>query len=119
MISRHQLIPAGFSHQNRGRGGAGIVTPYFLQQGLARNRLLPGAIEITQDRCFLFGQTNLAPLRAEQQLRAWSERVGPDGEYGVFARFVLPELRANPCEQHREAKWLCDVVVCSGFESEN
>src|SRR4029077_205505 len=43
----------------------------------------------------------------------------PDSEYGVFACFVLPELRANPCEQHREAKWLCDVVVCSGFESEN
>jgi len=40
-------------------GDAGIVTPDLLQQHLARNRALAGAIEITQDRGFLLGQPYL------------------------------------------------------------
>src|SRR5262249_60034775 len=101
------------------RSDAGIVAPHFLQQSLARHRLLAGTIKVTQDRRFLFGQANLAALRAEQQLRTWPERIGPDGEYCVFARLMLPKLRADTREQHGEAKRLCDIVVRTGFEAEN
>src|SRR6185503_16874003 len=71
--SRHQLVAAGFRHQDRRHGGvllhllpqpvnmrfqrvggdAGIVAPYFLQKRLARHRLLPSAIKIAQDGGFL------------------------------------------------------------------
>src|SRR5579871_469586 len=68
--SRHELVAAGFGHQDRGRGRilfhllpqtvdvrlqrvgghTRIVAPHFLQQRLARHRLLSGTIEIAQDR---------------------------------------------------------------------
>src|SRR5262245_16366598 len=77
--SRHQLVAPGLGDQNGRIGGIaldllaqsvdvgfervrrhpGIVAPHFLQQDLARDRALPGAIEIAQDRGFLFGQANL------------------------------------------------------------
>ena len=103
----------------RVRGDAGIVAPHFLQQRLARHRLLPGAIEIAQDRGFLLGQPHLAALRAEQQLRARPERVGPDGEDRVLARLVLAQLRADARQQHGEAERLGDVVVGAGFQAED
>src|SRR5437016_2665892 len=98
--SRHELVAAGLGDQDGGAGGitldflpqpvnvrlermggdAGIVTPHFLQQHLARDRPLPGAIEIAQDRGFLLGEANLVALRVNQQLRAREERVWSDRE---------------------------------------
>ena len=98
---------------------AGIVAPHLLQQRLARHRLLPGAVEIAQDRGFLLGQPDLAALGAQQQLGARPERVGADGEDGVFARLVLAKLRADARQQHGEAERLGDVVVGAGFQAED
>ena len=78
----HQLVAAGFGDQDGGAGGvlldllaqpidvgfervggdAGIVAPDFLQQRLARDRPLAGAIEIAQDRGLLLGETDLVAL---------------------------------------------------------
>ena len=76
---------------------AGIIAPHFLQQGFTRNRFLPGAIEVAQNGRFLFSQAHLAALRAEQQLRAWPERVGTNREDGILTRLVLSKLRAYAC----------------------
>ncbi len=103
----------------RVRGDAGIVTPDLLQQGLARDRTLPGAIEITQDRRLLLGEANLVALRIEQDLRARPERVRPDGEDRVLARFMLTQLRADARQQHRKAERLGDVIVGARFEPED
>src|SRR5215471_6667988 len=86
--SRHQLVAAGFGHQDGGAGGipfdllpqsvdvrlervggdAGIVAPDFLQQHLARDRPLAGAIEVAQDCGLLLGQADLVALGMEQEL---------------------------------------------------
>src|SRR5215468_12257579 len=107
--SRHQLVAAGLGHQDGRIGGialdllpqpvdmrlervggdAGIVAPHFLQKDLARDRALPGAIEVAQDRGLLLGQTHLVALGIDEQLRARTERVGADGEHGVLAGLVL------------------------------
>src|SRR5262245_32051761 len=92
-------------------GDAGIVAPHFLQQRLARNRLLTGAIEIAQDRGLLFGEADLVALLPGQELRTRPEAVGPDGEDRVLARLVLAELGADARQQYREAERLGDVVV--------
>src|SRR4051794_26178789 len=85
--SWHQLVAAAFGDQDRGRtgilldllaqpvdmgfqgmrGDAGVIAPHFLQQHLARDRPLPGAIEVAQDRGFLFGEADLVALRVQQQ----------------------------------------------------
>src|SRR6266436_4622176 len=100
-------------------GEPGIVAPDLLQQCLARNRTLAGAIEISQDRGLLLREPHLVALGIEQDLRARPERVGADGEYGVLARLVLAQLRADAREQHGEAKRLGHVVVGAGLEPEN
>src|SRR5262249_16944047 len=93
---------------------ARIVAPYFLQQGFSRHRFLPGPIEIAQDRRFFLGETHLAALWAEQQLRTRSEGVGPYNEYGVFTGFMLPELCTNARQKHRKPKRLGNVIVRTG-----
>src|ERR1051326_8886615 len=107
--SRHEFVAAGFGHQDgrhrgilfdllpqpvdvsleRVGGDAGIVAPDFLQQRFARHRPLPGAVQIAQDRGLLLGQAIHVALGIEQKFRARPERVGPDGEDGVLARFML------------------------------
>src|SRR6516164_11832789 len=99
----------------RVRGDAGIVTPDLQQQRLTRYRTLTGAIEIAQDRGFLFRQADLVALLVEQDLRAGPERVWPDREHRVLACFVLTKLSMDAREQHREAKGLGHVVVGAGF----
>src|SRR3569833_274331 len=84
----HQLVAAGIGNQDRRAAGvlldllpqtvdmrfervgghAGIVAPDLLEQGLARHRFLPGAIEKAKDRGFLLGQPDLVALRTHEQL---------------------------------------------------
>ena len=97
------------------RCNAGIIAPDFLQQRFAGNRMLAGTIKIAQDGRLLFGEANLAALWIEQKLRARPERIGSNGEYGVFAGFMLAQLGAHPCQQHGKAKRLCHVVIGAGF----
>src|SRR2546429_400764 len=98
----HQLVSACFCHQDRWAGSilldllaqpinmrfermggdAGIVAPYFLQQSLARNRALAGAIQVTQDRGLLLRETDFVALGIEQDLGAGEKGIGPDAEYG-------------------------------------
>src|SRR5215216_1452408 len=86
--SRHQLVAAGVGDKDRrvGRialdllpqavnvrlermcGHAGIVAPDFLQQDLARDRALAGAVQITQDCRLFLGEPDLAAFRIEQKL---------------------------------------------------
>src|SRR5215468_4688922 len=102
--SWHQFVASGLGHQDTRAGGvaldllpqaidvrlegvrgdAGIVTPHFLQQHLARHRPLSGAIEIAQDRGLLLGEADLVALGIEQDLRAGPEGIGPDGEHRVL-----------------------------------
>ena len=103
----------------RVRGHAGIIAPDLLQQRLARHRTLAGAIEVTQDRGFLFGQPNLVALGIEQELRARPERVGTDREHRVFARLVLAQLRPDARQQHGEPERLGDIIVGAGFEPQD
>src|SRR5262249_1528964 len=98
---RHQFVTARFGDQD-GRAGsvpldllpqpvdvrlervrcdAGVIAPDLLQQGLARNRTLAGAIKIAQDRGLLLREPHLVALGIEQDLRARAERVGANGEY--------------------------------------
>ena len=42
------------------RGDAGVIAPHFMQQHVAGDHALVGAIEIFQDRGFLLGQPDLA-----------------------------------------------------------
>src|SRR5262249_30780396 len=100
-------------------GDAGVIAPDLLQQGLARNRTLAGAIEISQDRGLLLREPHLVALGIEQNLRARAERVRADGEYGVLARLVLAQLRADACEQHGKVEWFGHVVVGAGLEPED
>jgi hypothetical protein len=76
-------------------GSTGGSVKCLLQQHLSENRSLASAIKVTQDRGFLLGQPDLLPLGANEQLRAWQERIGADGERGVLAGFVLAKLRTN------------------------
>src|SRR5437667_4887596 len=103
----------------RVRGDAGIVAPDLLQQGLARYRTLTGAVEVAQDRGFLFREADFVALLIEQNLRAGTERIRPDREHRILARFVLAQLRPDTGEQHCEAERLGDVVVGTRFEPEN
>src|SRR5262249_12911246 len=120
MLSRHQLVTTGFGYQDgrigrialnllaqpinmgfeRVRRDSRVVAPHFLQQDFARYRPLPGAVEIAQDGRLLLGQPHLVALGIDEKLRARPERVGPDGEDGVFAGFVLTQLRPDAREQH-------------------
>ena len=78
----HQLVAACLGDQNSGSGGVllellpqpvdvrlervrgdtGVVTPDLLQQRLARYRALTGAVEIAQDRRFLFREPDFVAL---------------------------------------------------------
>ena len=90
----------------RVRGDSRVVGPDFLQKRLPRCRPLAGAVEVPQDRGLLFGQTDLAAVEIEQQLRAWPKRVGADREDRVLARLVLAKQGADPRKQHGKAKGL-------------
>src|ERR1700730_1954411 len=131
----HELVAAGFGHQERRvrrilldflpqpvnmrlqrvGGDARIVAPDFLQQHLARYRILPRAVEIAKNRGFLFREAHFRAALVHEELRAGAEAVGPDREDGVFARFVASELRANAREQDSETKRLGDVIIGAGF----
>jgi hypothetical protein len=65
----------------------------------------------TEDRRFLLGQAEFGPLGVDQVLRRRPEGIGPDPEFGVCARLVLPELRPDAGEQHDEAEGFADIVV--------
>src|SRR6478735_9186134 len=128
--SRHQLIAASLCYKDSWSGGvsldllaeavdvrfkrmssdAGIIAPYFLQQGFARNRFLPGAIKIAQNGRFLFSQ---------EHLRAWPERVGTNREDGILARLVLSKLRTDARQKHSKTKWLRNVVIGARFKAED
>src|SRR5215510_10319753 len=62
-----ELLPQPINVRlERVRGDTGIVTPDLLQQGLARYRALTGAVEIAQDRRFLFREPDFVALLIEQ-----------------------------------------------------
>src|SRR5271155_2411743 len=100
-------------------GHSRIVAPNLLQQRLARNRLLTGAVEIAQDRGFLLGQADFAALVAEQEFGAWPKRIRSDREDRVIARLVLTKLGANAREQHGKSDRLDDVIVCARSEAKD
>src|SRR6516162_5873975 len=120
---RHQFVTARFGDQDgragsvpldlltqpvdvrleRVGGDAGVIAPDLLQQGLARNRTLAGAIEISQDRSLLLREPHLVALGIEQDLRARAERVGADGEYGVLARLVLAQAARGCARAARQS----------------
>jgi len=84
------LLPQPIDVRLEGVGGnAGVIAPDLLQQRLARDRTLVGTIEISQDGGLLIREPHLVALGIEQDLRARPERIGADGEHGVFARLVL------------------------------
>src|SRR5215471_15213242 len=53
----------------RVRGDSRVIGPDFLQKRLPRYRPLAGVVEVPQDRGLLFGQTDLAAVEIEQQLK--------------------------------------------------
>src|SRR5262249_60806185 len=76
----------------RVRGDTGIVTPDLLQQRLARYRALTGAVEIAQDRRFLFREPDFVALligSSGRRRRHASIRANSRGE-----RLLLPPLRS-------------------------
>src|SRR5262249_53622300 len=95
----------------RMRGDAGIVAPDLMQQNVAGDHALAGTIEIFEDRRLLLGESDLAAAAVDQQFRGWLESVGTNGEDGVLALLVLPELGADARKQHAELERLGDVVV--------
>src|ERR1700681_765670 len=131
MRLRHELVTAGLGHQERRvrrilldflpqpvnmrlqcvGGDAGIIAPDFLQQHLARYRVLPRAVEVAKDRGFLFREAHFRAALIHQELRAGTEAIGPDREDGVFARFVASKLRADAREQDGKTKRLGDVII--------
>ena len=100
-------------------GDPGIITPHLLQQGLTRDRQLPGTIEKPQNCSLLFRKTHLLGVEACQQLGARTKAVRTDRKDGILTRFVLTKLRANTCKQNGEAKWLRNIIVGSGFETQD
>src|SRR5260370_25631763 len=88
-----------------------IVAPYFAEKSVAPDRLIAGAVEIFQDRRLFLGQPNLlAAGRIEQELGARTERVGADREHRVVAVLALPQMGAQPGQQHAQAKRLRHIV---------
>lgn len=85
-----QTIHVGFK---RVRRHPGIVTPHLLQQDITRHHGTAGAIEVTDDRRFLFRQTDFLAVFRRQQLLAGFELIGADGENRVLTLFVLTQLR--------------------------
>src|ERR1700735_1290805 len=89
-LSWDELITAGLGHQDfrrsrilldllaepvnvcfQGMGRhAGIISPHFLQQHLARYGALAGAEKKAQNRGFLFGKPHLVALGTDQKLGA-------------------------------------------------
>ena len=61
----------------------------------------------------------LPPLPSTEQLGRGLEGVRPDGEDGVLALLVLPELGADAGEQHAELERLGHIIVGAGFQPEN
>src|SRR6476620_7465137 len=100
---RHQLVAAGLGNQQlslRGvlldllpqpinmslecvRGDASVVSPHLMQQHVARDHPLAGAIEIFEDRRLFLGEPDLAAIAVDQQLERWPEGVRPDSEDGI------------------------------------
>src|SRR6516165_10600971 len=86
--SRQQLVPTCVGYENRGVGSillyflpqtidmslkgmrreARIVAPHLVEQHVARNWLLFGPIQITQDPSLLLGQSHLFAGRIDQEL---------------------------------------------------
>src|SRR5262245_14458688 len=106
----HQFVAACLGDQDGGSGGVllellpqpinvrlervsgdtGIVTPDLLQQRLARYRALTGAVEIAQDRRFLFREPAFVALLIEQDHRTELDRVRPGRRHGGLAGFSVP-----------------------------
>src|SRR5204863_418269 len=63
----------------RMRRDPGVIPPHLAEQRIAADDPVAGAIEIFEDRGFLFGQTHLfAGAAVDHQLGAGLKRVGPD-----------------------------------------
>jgi len=76
-----------------------------------------GAMEIAQDCRFFLGQPQFDALRVDEVLRSWPKGVGADLKLRVLAGFILPQLRADPSQQHDEPERLADVIVGAGIEA--
>src|SRR5258705_10465676 len=92
------------------------MTPYVLHTRSALSRALGGAIQEPEDRGFLFRQPHFPGVGAGQHLGTRPETIGTDRKHRVLAGFMLAELRPDPRQQHREAKWLCHIIIGAGFE---
>ena len=67
-------------------GDPGVIAPHVIEQDIATDDLVPGPVQILQNRRFLVGQPDfLVAAGFQQQFRAWLKTVRPDGENGVVA----------------------------------
>src|SRR5262245_58082944 len=124
--SRNELVAAGFRDEQLGarwvlldlltqpvdvrlqrvRSDACVIAPDLVQQRLARDDLVTGAVEIFQDRGLFLREPDLCALLVEQELGRRLEGVRADREDCVLALLVLAQLRADAGEQHRELERL-------------
>ena len=101
----------------RVRGHVGVIAPDVLEQRLARDRLLFGAMEVAQDRGFFLGQPQFDALLVDKVLRSGPKGVRADLKLRVLARFILPKLRADAGKQHHEPERLADIIVGPGIKA--
>src|SRR5205809_6530764 len=81
----------------------GVIPPHLAEQRIAADDPVAGAIEIFEDRGFLFGQTHLfAGAAVDHQLGAGLKRVGPDRQHRIVAMLALPKMRAQPRQEDAE-----------------
>ena len=82
-----QAVNMGF--QRMGADG-GIIAPHFVQQHIAPDYLIGGAIEKFQDRGFFFRQPDFTGgIFMHQYFSGWLEFIGADVEDSVFALRML------------------------------
>src|SRR6059058_267598 len=102
----------------RVRRDPGVIPPHLAEQRIAADDPVAGAIEIFEDRGFLFGQTHLlAGAAVNHQLGAGLKRVGPDRQHRIVAMLALPKMRAQPRQEDAEPERLRHIVIGACIEA--
>src|SRR5438477_5538144 len=116
-IALNLLAQAVDMRFERMRRDPGVVPPHLAEQRIAADDPVAGAIEIFEDRGFLFGQTHLfAGAAVDHQLGAGLKRVRPDPQHRIVAMLALPQMRAQPRQEDAEPERLRHIVIGAGIE---
>ena len=97
----------------------GVVAPDLVQQDIPSDHLIIGAVKELEDVRLFFSQPDLLAFLVGQHLNRRSERVGADGEDGVFRLLMLAQLRTDTRKKDGEFERLGNLVVRPGIQTQD